>query len=153
VIAIVCIACKKGIAITPGEDGEVEALFFSEGRVARELACPSCQATALTHEDVSHLTADSYRELTAMEAHAAFSGLGFPGEADCGSSALEAALINKTIVGAVVRPIRGSHRCVLQQLQLSDGTSIFLSSSVQGAIVYRIARPESYVTEVLRGDV
>jgi hypothetical protein len=82
-------------------------------------------------------------DVTPQEAFAALNGLGFPPERDCGETAVRQALTKK-ILNAGVRQIRGINRSVLEWLEFEDGTRLYLASSSDGAVVYRLARRFSY---------
>lgn len=151
-IAILCQPCGKGIVVTPGDDGEVENLFFEEGELSRTLACPFCGGDRLHKLDAAQTSTLEVQELTPKEAFAAFSGLGFPDEQDCSPTAVATALTSSPVKTVTARPIKGSHRALIEIIELENGTKLFFGASVHGASVYRISRPRSYAEEVLRGS-
>ncbi len=75
----------------------------------------------------------------------AFNKVGLPGEHECGATVVEKLLKEHRIVDIDARHISGTNRCTLDQLKLDNGMILFLASSVHGACVYRITKPESYV--------
>lgn len=84
-------------------------------------------------------------DVSPQEAYAAVNGLGMPVEKECSAAAVSQLLVEKRVVRVSASQIRGSHRCVLDFLELEDGTRVYIGSSAYGATVYRVAPKHSYV--------
>jgi hypothetical protein len=48
------------------------------------------------------------------------------------------------------KDIQGTSRSIIDFLELGDGSKVYLAASAEGATVYRVAKPISYVEEVSR---
>jgi len=147
-ITIVCLTCRVGLR-TCGDEAEVSTLLGPESECyPDQYPCPTdgCvgRAQYLESIDPAALARLEIHEVTPQEAFAALNGLGFPPERDCGETAVRLALTHQ-VTEAGVRQIRGTNRSVLDWLQLDDGTRLYLASSSEGAVVYRLARRFSYV--------
>lgn len=88
-------------------------------------------------------------DITPQECFQALNGLGLPRERACHTQAVLTAILNKKVVGAEVQMLANDKRSVLHSITLEDGTRIYLGSSPQGALVYRLATTKT--SEVLDG--
>ena len=97
--------------------------------------CPSCgeRCAVSTKHGEGPIT-----YLSAFEAFSAFNGAGLPGEQECSASRVSELLKGCSIKDVLVRHIKGTNRCTLDQIQLNDGTVLFLGASTHGACVYRV---------------
>lgn len=84
-------------------------------------------------------------DLTTQEAFYAFSGAGLPSEQECGATVVRNLIAEHGVREAVTRHISGTQRCVVSQLLLGNGWTIFLGSSVHGACAYRVKKVNEYV--------
>jgi hypothetical protein len=141
VIYLVCTACETALRISPGEEGEVEALL------SEELKCWECRAPLehLTHVQPQAAAKLNCHDVTPREAYAVLYGLGLPSEQDCSAAAVSVLLEQHHVVKAHTTQIRGSHRCVIEHIDLDDGTRVYFGASAHGATVYRVAKRHSYV--------
>ncbi len=144
-IYLVCTKCRHALRVVPGEVGELELLVKEP-----ELLCWECkgeleQVTAIQPHAASQLQC---HDVTPVEAYAVFNGLGLPSEHDCSAQAVARLLEQHRVVKAHTSQIRGSHRCVVEMLDLEDGSRVYLGSSAHGATAYRVAKRESYVEKV-----
>lgn len=139
-INIVCEACATAVRVC-GDPEQMDSLF---GPIDK-YKCPACDGLAEEVEaiDPTALAALDVHDLTPEEAYAAFHGLGFPEEQECGPMA-----VNKIFEGKVKKVkgslIKGSNRTVIYSILFEDGAELFLGSSGFGALAYRIRRPHSY---------
>lgn len=142
-IYVVCQSCQQGLRISPGKHGEAEALF-GHGEC---FSCWECgkDTETLTAADPAALALSDIVDVSPEEAYAALNGLGLPRERECSAQAVTELLTSQRVVAVSARQIRNSHRCIVQQLELEDGTRIYLGSSAYGATVYRVAPKHSYV--------
>lgn len=146
-IAIVCTGCAHCLHVV-GDVSEVDQLvgqrsdFWPDkypcwncGSQAQGFLSPEISAAAMEKLQIFHLT--------PQEAFAALMGMGLPEERKCCAEVVEALLQG---VGLKVKgkEFRGLDRYFIDQIELADGTKLFLGSSPQGACVYRITKPHSY---------
>jgi hypothetical protein len=78
-------------------------------------------------------------QLTPQEAFSALHGVGLPAERDCGEEVVRTLLLSQRVVKAEVRQVRNSNRAIVHSLTFEDGRRLYLGSSPEGAIAYRIA--------------
>jgi hypothetical protein len=152
VIYIVCALCKVGLRISPGEEGESEGLFGKQSDYyPNSYPCFKCEQPIA--QFIPAMSSDSVTQLelfdvTPKEAFAAMNGLGLPGEQDCSAAAVKDLFEMCQVKRVQARPIRNSHRCLIDFIELADGTKVYLGSSAMGATVYRVAKPHSYAEQV-----
>lgn len=147
-IAIVCTACKKMLNVV-GEVSEVDMLVGQRSDFwPNKYVCFSCSGPAegfLTPE----VSAAAIRELdvydvTPQEAFAALGGLGIPAERTCCADVV-VPLFEAVGLKVKGKELRGMTRYFLDEIEMPDGTKLFLGASPHGAVIYRITRPHSYV--------
>jgi hypothetical protein len=160
-ILIVCLPCSLAIRVLPSStdtSGELDSLVGrASGFWPDQYECPRCQKKmrGLLERDANPHTLRSLelKDLTPQEAFQLFSGLGFPEEQNC--TLVETLLLMKE---QPVRKLRGvdiegsPKRFILEEIELWDGSRVFLGSSPDGAVVYRIARPDSAVARLERAE-
>jgi len=146
--------CTLLVRVSPGAEGELESLLGPSSELYPDkFPCPRCNAhmevvLAIESTDLALL---DVVDLSPPEALAAFSGLGFPEERECGPASVRALMSGATVKSVKVRQVKNSHRSIIEFIELADGTRLFLGSSSHGATVYRIAAPPAYAKEALRG--
>ena len=149
-IIIACRECGNAIRVT-GEHDEVQQLLGEHNQdwYPDKYPCPmpTCDGKS---EFMDAIEPAAFRmlnivDLTLHEAYAAFHGLGLPDERDCGPVAIRECLLSGRVKSVDVRLIRGSSRSVLYSITMEDGTTIHVGSSPFGAVVYRLAKPQSAV--------
>lgn len=150
-ITLACLRCNVGLR-TYGDEAEVSVLLGPESEFyPDQYPCPTdgCggRAQYLESIDPTALSRLEIHDVTPQEAFAALNGLGFPPERDCGETAVRQALTRK-ITDVGVRQVRGANRSVLEWIDFEDGTRLYLASSSDGAVVYRLARRFSYVEQL-----
>ena len=151
-IIIACKDCGTAVRIT-GEHAELEHLlgeycdWYPNKYPCPSVGCGSCAEfqDAVAPAALRELT---MYDLTPHEAYAAFHGLGLPEERDCNPTAVEKALVGKTIRAVHVALVRGSNRSVIYNLTTEDGAILSLGSSPFGAVVYRMSKTQSAVERV-----
>lgn len=149
-IYLVCEECKAALRVSPGEPpGECEALLGpgSEWHPDK-YPCFRCgKKTSIT--EPSDVGPDvEVHDVSPKEALAALNGLGLPAERDCTAEAVRMLLPGKKISRVAVSQIRNSHRCVIDHIELEDGTRVYFGASPPGAIIYRISPKHSYAQAV-----
>jgi hypothetical protein len=147
-IVIVCLECGLAIRVIGNQEEAALLIGDHSDMWPDKYSCPRCekQADGMLETEIEAEVMDrlDIRDLNPQEAYAAFNGLGLPDEQKCG---LEAAteLFKKFPVRSIVgKNVPGTTRCVVYELQLTDGTRICFTSSPSGACIYRIVRPTSY---------
>lgn len=154
-ITIVCKSCGLAVRVS-GEEEEVTHLLGEKSDwYPSGYPCPAqgCSSKAEMVESIESVAAAALdiRDLTAIEAFHAYSGLGLPEERDCGPTAVSQALLNGKVTAVDVKLLRGSNRSVLYSLTMEDGIKLYLGSSAWGATVYRLAKPQSAVERLHEG--
>ena len=151
-IFVVCALCKAGLRIGPGEEGESETLFGEQSDYyPNSYPCFRCEqniAQFITAVDSQSLQSIELFDVTPKEAFAAMNGLGLPGEQDCSAKAIQRLFEMQKVARVQTRPIRNSHRCLIDFIELDDRTRVYIGSSALGATVYRVAKPHSYAEQV-----
>lgn len=129
---------------------EERELLLGPGTPHEHPVCPECggalEAAPFIDAELLLRVQNVLRELSPMEAHLAFEQMGFPEERSCGEDTVRAVL-NQKVVGVRAREIRGTGRTVLDSLTMEDGTTVFLSGSGWGALVYRVRKPRPYTAK------
>lgn len=152
---LACPACKVGLRVSPSELGEAEVLLGLElSDPYKTYYCFQCdkQRAVLILPERQGIPQDvNFFDVSPEEAFVALSGLGLPGEQDCGAAAVREALLTKRVVGVNTHMIRNSHRCIIESIEFEDGLKMYLGSSAGGALVYRMAPKNAYGREVQGG--
>jgi hypothetical protein len=114
--------------------------------------CPRCGGAAkgFLEREVDHraLEAMELRDLTPHEAFAALNGLGFPDEQKCSLETVQALMVEQPLRRIIGSNVTGSERTIVDCLELWDGSKVYFGAAAEGAIIYRITRPVSYVAKV-----
>lgn len=146
-IVIACLKCSMALR-TSGDPAEVHTLlgqgseWYPDKYPCPRDGCPGPAEYCMSIDSMA-FSALEVHDVTPQEAFAALEGLGLPPERDCGETAVRAAL-EKKITGAGTRQIRGMSRTVIEWLEFEDGTRMYLASSAEGAVAYRLSKPFSY---------
>jgi hypothetical protein len=149
------IACQKcGTAVrTVGEFGEVQHLvgpgsdWYPDKYPCHKAGCDGT-GVIVTNTEPKVLQSLDIVDLTPQEAFVAFHGMGLPTEHECGVMAVDRAFEASPVAKVHARNIKGTGRCAIDNIELEDGTKIFLGCSTHGAVVYRISKPHSYAEVV-----
>ncbi len=80
----------------------------------------------------------NFRWVTAKELYQASAGIGFESERDCSPDSLKRLLHGIRIVGSDLQVTGDPKKSILMSLTLETGKTIHLSSSVKGAIIYKV---------------
>lgn len=145
---ILCERCHFGLHVQ-GDVREIESLVGERSPHWNRHQCPECGAlcVAAPFADASVTGSKHMHFLTPMEAHLLFEGMGLPEERDCVADIVREEL-KKPIKAVKVFTVANTNRSVLESIELEDGTTIFLSGSAHGALVYRIRKPHLYADQV-----
>jgi hypothetical protein len=146
---ICCKSCGFTLCISPGAEDEAQMLLgeSQEEWYPDRYPCWGCGHTA-TIFSVLPQGAQDVCNVSPLEAFAYFNGLGLPSERDCNVATITELLTSKKIIHVVARSVGGTRRCVLDHVELEDGTKVYFGSSSLGATIYRVAPPFSYAKAV-----
>jgi hypothetical protein len=150
-ITLACLQCRLALRTT-GHYEEVDFLvgmhcpWYPDRYPCPRRECPGLMTLtdAIASEDLVHL---EIHDLTPQEAFQALQGLGLPSERVCRAEYVQQTVLGQTVVALDLQPIPNDNRCILHSLTLDSGYKIYLASSPQGAVVYRVAPPRSHVKE------
>jgi len=153
-IYFVCNHCRLALR-TVGDQQEILSLLGAGTEwFPNKYPCPSngCSGMMQLAEAIESTTLAllELHDLAPIECYQAFYGLGLPEERECGPDALAKVVKGRSIAQLHTEGVHNDRRTVLRWIALDDGTKIYLGSSPQGAMIYRIAPPRSVVNEVLR---
>lgn len=152
-IYLVCLTCESALRVI----GELDELDYLIGPSCEwypeRYPCwtDACKGKAGFHQriDSDALRKLEVRDLNPQEAFLAINQMGMPDERDCSAAAVEALFKAFSVKHVAVKQIRGSHRCVIDHIEMNNGAKVYLAPGPEGAIVYRISKPHSYAQEVL----
>jgi DNA-directed RNA polymerase subunit RPC12/RpoP len=80
----------------------------------------------------------NYRWTAAKELYQASSGLGFSNERNCSQESLRKLLHGTRIINTEMQDTGDPKKSILMSLTLENGKIVHLSSSVKGAIIYKV---------------
>lgn len=155
-ITIACIKCHLALRTT-GDFNEVDYLVGMKCEwYPDKYPCPRSGCNGkMTLTDViesSVLELLEVHDLTPQECWQAFQGLGLPAERACTPEAVADAMQASVVISVDMQAISNDKRTIIHSILLGTGVRVYLASSPQGAMVYRIAQPRSVVQEVLNGQ-
>lgn len=150
-IFIACTDCGCALQVV----GDIEELSTLVGDRSdfwpNKYCCFNCGKPCQCYltPEVSALAVAKMRvvNLNPQEAFAALNGFGIPEEQTC---CPEVVLPNFLSMGIQVKGGQPSGKKFfrIEEITFPDGTTLFLASSPQGAVVYRVRRPLSYAQKV-----
>lgn len=153
-LVVVCPGCGAVFRVLQTEQGtDVDHLvgrnstYWPDG-----YTCPRCGSAAQGCDELDlprGAQTTDVLDLTAGELLAALHGLGLPDEQQCDFDRVATLLTTTRLKRIEGSTVAGTNRCMLDHLQLEDGTKIYLGASSHGAVVYRVVKPTSYVQRVL----
>lgn len=148
-ILMLCLPCGFGLRVN-GEPAEVMAVVGPQSDLwPKGFRCARCEAPieAFLESQVAGaaLAQMQITNVTPSEALAASNGLGLPVERACTLEEIHELFQSRGVKRVVGTNIPGTQRCILDYLVLNDETKIYFGASTDGATVYRITRPHSYV--------
>jgi len=151
-ILIVCQPCSLCIRVM-GDPKEISHLVGEKSDFwPDKYLCPrcdqACHGVAEIDAAPSVYSVLALVDVNAQEAFAALHGMGLPEEGDCRKDVLEELLREQPFRRLGGRDVPHTRRCLVDWLELWDGTKLYLAAGADGAVVYRIARPTSYVEKI-----
>jgi hypothetical protein len=151
-ILVTCEKCSLCIRIM-GSAQEIDYLVGEHSDFwPDKFPCPQCEKPALgifeLEMNPNALGLFRVVDLNPQEAFAAFNGFGLPHELFCSAASLNSLLREQPIKRVAARDIPGTTRCRVDFFELWDGTLVYFGAGGEGAVVYRIVRPASYVEKV-----
>lgn len=155
-ITIACTKCAHAIRVV-GDVSEVDQLVGQRSDFwPDKYVCFHCGERCegfLTPEISEFVLAKlNIFDLTPNEAFAALNGMGVPSEHTCCADVV-VPLLEAQGIKVKGRELRGQQRYFLDEIHLPDGTKLFFGASPQGAVIYRITKPHSYVQAVEKQNV
>ena len=137
-----------------GDLDEIHKLLSGPTSSHAETKCPECgtpiwRASAIDQE-VQLRVREVFRTLTPHEVYLALEGLGFPEERVCTAEAASELFRTQRVTKTHIIDILGTGRSVVDHIVFEDGTTLFLSGSAWGAIIYRIRKPRPYANKELK---
>lgn len=151
-ILVVCPSCRLCIRVM-GDVEEINRLVGPDSDFwPDKFPCPSCEKPSygILESEVDPREVNILRlvDLDPSQAFAAFHGLGLPEELNCTVGALTELLSQHSVRRVIGRNIIGTTRCTLDRLEMDDGSKIYFAAGADGACVYRIVKPHSYVENI-----
>jgi hypothetical protein len=151
-ILIVCEECELCLRVM-GDPKEISFLLGPESDLwPDKFVCPKCEKSMRgfleLEADPRVLNFVDLVDLNPQEAFAAMNGMGLPSEGQCSQETVSTLLREHPIRRIKAVDIPNTNRCRLDSLELWDGTQVYLAAGAEGAVVYRIVRPTSYVEKV-----
>lgn len=148
-IWIYCVTCRKAVCLPAVLDGT--ASLFDD--IKNDLQCLHCGGKARWQSeaviDDASKTLFGITTLTVEEYYRAMMGLGVPDEQECHKEVLETLLQDQPVRRVIGHNIPNTTRCVVERLELWDGSVVHLGASAHGATVYRITRPINHTERAL----
>ena len=145
-ILIVCGECRCALRVT----GDLEEAHFLVGQKSDlwpgKFECFRCAgpATGVMELEFESKIPMDLVEVSPQEALMAATGFGLPSERMCDKLTLNELLQAQPVRRVAGKDIVGSSRIVVDFIELTDGSRVYLGSSNEGAVVYKITRPHSY---------
>lgn len=157
-IIIACTACGFAMRVETSDEMELSGLvgdlsdFYPDKYPCPGDGCKS-MARAYTPAEISPRAAGQLRivDVTPQEAFAALHGLGLPKERSCYLDDIRT-MFEVGVKKIAGKDLPGTTRCMVDHIELKDGTKIYLGASAEGATIYRVTRPVSYVENVEKTD-
>jgi hypothetical protein len=151
-ILVICQPCSLCMRIMGSSEQITHLVGEQSDYWPNKFPCPRCEKPCAGYLELSvdprTLNQVELVELNAEEAFAAFNGLGFPKEGDCRTEVLEALLREQPVRKIAGRDVFGTTRCLVEYIELWDGTRLYFGAGSEGAVVYRIVKPQSYVRKI-----
>lgn len=151
-LLVACSNCYTAVRVM-GEEAHVDSLvgraseFWPTGYTCVSCGKP-CEGMSEVLVDPALMAQMKVRDLGPNEYYSALLGLGTPDEMQCDATTVRELLKQRVRhVGGFV--VKGTTRFCMTDLEVEDGTKLYLGASTHGAVVYRIARPVSYTQKVL----
>lgn len=139
-----CGKCKHSFFVRRG-DPELYLIDKKQGDTkAKTLRCPNyvtCQGTLR----LKTLTKDKFlihnaRWVTALQLFQASAGIGLPEERECSVSDVRKAMTGARIAAVHLLPAPDPKKSLLLSLTLDSGKVFHVSTSTQGAIIYKVTQ-------------
>lgn len=149
-ILILCPRCKCALRVI-GDMAEAHSLVGPGSEFwPDKFSCYKCERSAqgFLEAEVSIRVEMDIKEVSPQEAYAAIHGLGIMAERDVDKLVVEALMREHPVRRVSCKDIFGGNRVMVDHIELWDGTRLHFGSSNEGAVIYRITRPHTYVDQV-----
>lgn len=149
---IVCRHCQLALRVIGNVD-EVEQLAGTRSEFFPDkFPCPTCRRSCPCYPEIevdpTSLAVFRVVDVTPVEAYAAFHELGLPLETKCSLEEVNKILLEHPIRKVHGFTIEGTTRCLIEKLELWDGTMVFFGAGGNGAVIYRIVKASTYASRV-----
>jgi DNA-directed RNA polymerase subunit RPC12/RpoP len=112
-----------------------------KGLLKRSMRCPNyvrCKGRIIRKSWANAGEIRNFRWVRAKELYQACAGLGLESERDCSPETLRRLLHGNRVVATELQDTGDPKKAILLSLTLNTGKTIHLSSSVKGAIIYKV---------------
>lgn len=151
-VIVVCLPCSTAFRVAGAPEELAHLVGEQSDFWPNKFPCPLCGVLTegMRDSDIAEAAraALRFRELTPQEAFAAFHGLGLPEERPCTGGVVSELLRSSPVRRVVGKDIPGTTRFMLDHIELWDGTKLFFGAGREGAMVYKISKPQSYVDKI-----
>lgn len=149
-ILILCPKCRCALRVT-GDVAEMHALVGPGSEFwPDKFACFKCEGPAqgFLESEIELKAAVEIKDVSPGEAYAAIHGLGVMQERDISTEIVRELLSTHPVRRVVCKDIIGAARVMVETIELWDGTRLHFGASNEGAVIYRVTQPHSYVKEM-----
>jgi hypothetical protein len=151
---IVCPTCMLALRVEGTDDQELDTLigkgspFFPDNYECPQDGCVG-KAKFFDSLEMTPRAIGALRivDVTPGEAFAALNGVGLPEERSCLIEDVRD-LLSKGVKRVSGKNLLGTSRCIIDFIEIEDGSKIYLAPSGEGVTVYRTTRPFSYAARV-----
>lgn len=146
-ILILCPKCRCALRVT-GEVDEMHALVGPGSTFwPDKFVCFKCEGPAqgFLETEIELKAGVEIKEVSPQEAYAAIHGLGIMAEREVDTVVVRELLTTHPVRRIACKDVAGAMRVVVDHIELWDGTRLHFGSSNEGAVIYRITRPHSYI--------
>jgi hypothetical protein len=146
-IFILCASCRCALRVT----GDLEEIHPLVGQGSSfwpdKFICYKCEGPAqgFLEAEIELKASVEIKEVSPQEAYAAIHGLGVLEEREVDLVTVRELMATHPVRRVTGKDVMGVARVVVDFVELWDGTRLHFGSSNEGAVVYRITRPHSYV--------
>ncbi len=149
-ILILCAKCRCALRVT----GDLEEMHMLVGPGSSfwpdKFTCYRCEGVAqgFLEAEIDLKAAIDVKEVSPQEAYAAIHGLGILEERELSTAIVRELMTTHPVRRVVCKDVLGAQRVAVDHIELWDGTRLHFGSSNEGAVIYRVTAPHSYVAQV-----
>lgn len=146
-ILILCPKCRCALRVT-GELDEMNMLIGPGSSFwPDKFICYKCEGPAqgFLETEIELKAVVDVKDVSPQEAYAAIHGLGVLAEREVDATLVQELMSMHPVRRVACKDVIGTLRVVVDHVELWDGTRLHFGSSNEGAVIYRITRPHTYV--------